>query len=72
MSRNVKVELNHDAVRQLLRSQEMQNILSGYAEKMAAKSGGEAETYVAPTRAVAQVRGDDGNNSALKALGGVQ
>lgn len=70
MSRKVKVTLNHDAVRQLLKSQEMQNILSGYAEKMTAKNGGEAEIYVAQTRAVAQVRGDDGNNSALKAMGG--
>lgn len=72
MSNKIKVELNRDAVRQLLKSKEMQDIINGHAEKMAAKSGGEVESYVAQTRAVALVRGDDGNNSALKAMGGTK
>lgn len=65
-----KIVLNHSGVRSLLRSQEMQAIINSHAEKMAGKNGGEVESYVAKTRAVALVRGDDGNNSALKAMGG--
>ena len=37
---------------------------------MAGKTGGSVEVYAAQTRAVAEVSGDDGNNSALKAMGG--
>nr|DAF85646.1 MAG TPA: type I neck protein [Siphoviridae sp. ctYcY12] len=66
----VRVVLNREGVRQLMRSQEMQGVIDGHARNMAAKSGGEVESYVAQTRAVSIVRGDDGNNSALKAMGG--
>lgn len=66
----VRVVLNREGVRQLMRSQEMQAVIDGHARNMAAKSGGEVESYVAQTRAVSIVRGDDGNNSALKAMGG--
>lgn len=66
----VRVVLNREGVRQLLRSTEMQAVLDGHARNIAAKNGGEVEAYVAQTRAVATVRGDDGNNSALKAMGG--
>lgn len=69
MSKKVEVVLNHDGVEQLLKSPEIQNVLEGYAQKIAAQTGGTAEIYVARTRAVAEVDGDDGNNSALKALG---
>lgn len=65
-----KIVLNRDGVRQLLKSKEMQSILKEHANRMSAKSGGEVEIYVAQTRAVAEVSGDDGNNSALKAMGG--
>ena len=66
----IRVVLNREGVRQLLRSPEMQAVIDGHAQNMAAKSGGEVESYVAQTRAVSIVRGDDGNNSALKAMGG--
>lgn len=66
----VRVVLKREGVRQLMRSQEMQAVIAGHARNMAAKSGGEVESYVAQTRAVSIVRGDDGNNSALKAMGG--
>lgn len=64
----VRVELNREGVRQFLRSGEMRNMLHGHAVRIASSSGGEAETYIAETRAVAEVRGDDGNNSLLKSL----
>lgn len=70
MSSKIKVVLNTSGVRSLLQSSEMQSLLGEYASRMAAKTGGDTEVYVAQTRAVAEVSGDDGNNSALKALGG--
>ena len=66
----VKVELNHEGIRELLRSPEMQAILTEHAERIAAGSGREVECYVAQSRAVAEVRGDDGNNGLLKSMGG--
>ena len=66
----VKIELNHEGIRELLRSSEMQAILAEHAERIAAESGGEAESYMAQSRAVAEVRGDDGNNGLLKSMGG--
>lgn len=70
MSKRVKVELNSSGVRQLLKSPEMQKVLEEHAGKMAGKTGGSVEVYTAQTRVVAEVSGDDGNNSALKAMGG--
>ena len=70
MSKRVKVKLNSNGVRQLLKSPEMQKVLREHAGKMAGKTGGSVEVYTAQTRAVAEVGGDDGNNSALKAMGG--
>lgn len=64
----VKIELNRAAVGQLLKSPEMQALLENCANKMA-KGGRTVESYVAATRAVAQVSGDDGNNGLLKAMG---
>lgn len=46
----------------------MQNLLSGYADQMAGKSGGTAEVYVARTRAVAEVSGDNTDNRLLKGM----
>lgn len=66
----VKIELNHEGIRELLRSSEMQAILAEHAERIATESGGEAESYMAQSRAVAEVRGDDGNNGLLKSMGG--
>ena len=65
---NVKIELNRQGVRELLMSQEMQAILDGHANSIARASGGEVKSYVAATRAVARVEGDDGKNSLLKAV----
>lgn len=67
MSR-VKIELNRAGVREMMRSPEMQAVLVEQANKMAKASGTEA--YVAQTRAVVKVCGDNGNNSLLKAMGG--
>lgn len=53
----------------LLRSEEMRATIQKHAERIAGTSGGTVETYVAQTRAVAEVTGDDGNNSLLKAVG---
>lgn len=65
----IKVVLNRDGVRDLMRSPEMQDIIENHAQAIAAKAGGNVDTYVAQTRAVAEVSGDDGNNSLLKAVG---
>lgn len=64
----VRIELNHEGIRSLLRSDKMQNILEKEAKKISAKSKGATEVYVADTRAVAEVTGDDGNNSLLRAM----
>ena len=64
----VRIELNHEEIRSLLRSDKMQNILEKEARKISAKSRGTMEVYVADTRAVAEVTGDDGNNNLLRAM----
>ncbi|HBZ23004.1 MAG TPA: hypothetical protein DEO47_01300 [Dorea longicatena] len=63
----VKIVLNSDGIRQLMQSQAMQDILMENATKIAQAS--ETEAYVAQTRAVVKVCGDDGNNGLLKAVG---
>jgi len=63
----VKIELNRAGVRELMKSPEMQAILVEHANKIASAS--ETEAYVAQTRAVVKVCGDDGNNGLLKAVG---
>lgn len=62
-----KIVLNGAGVRALMQSPEMQAILEERASKIASDAGTEA--YVAKTRAVVKVCGDDGNNSLLKAVG---
>lgn len=64
----IRIELNHEEIRSLLRSDEMQNMLEKEARKISAKSGGATEVYVADTRAVAEVTGDDGNNRLLRSM----
>lgn len=63
----VKIVLNSAGIRQLMRSQEMQAILLENATKIAQAS--ETEAYVAQTRAVVKVCGDNGENGLLKAVG---
>ena len=63
----VKIELNRAGVRELMKSPEMKAILMEQANKIS--STAEKEDYVAQTRAVVKVCGDDVNNSLLKAMG---
>lgn len=75
---NVKIELNREGIRALLRSEEMQAMLHKTAAEAAARCGDgyEAGSYVMPTRAVARVsavsarakRDNLQNNTILKAL----
>lgn len=69
MGKKVKIVLNRKGITALLRSEEMRATIQKHAERIAGASGGTVETYVAQTRAVAEVTGDDGNNSLLKAVG---
>ena len=63
----VRIKLNRAGVRELMQSPEMQAILVEHANKIASAS--ETEAYIAKTRAVVRVYGDDGNNGLLKAVG---
>ena len=67
MGKKVKIVLNRKGITALLRSEEMRANIQKHAEQIAGASGGTVETYVAQTRA--EVTGDDGNNSLLKAVG---
>ena len=69
MGKKVKIVLNRKGITALLRSEEMRANIQKHAEQIAGASGGTVETDVAQTRAVAEVTGDDGNNSLLKAVG---
>lgn len=70
MGKKVKVELIPGGIPKLLRSQEMQNFLSEQAAAIAKQAGGSVETYVAQTRAVAEVSAEErpGSNKLLKAV----
>lgn len=80
MAKKVKVKLNREGVRAMLRSQEMQDICQGYAQSAAASlgSGYTVSTYVGKNRVNAEIaaeteaaRADNlKNNSILKALKG--
>lgn len=68
----IKVRLNYTGVRELLRGTEMKSYLESQARKIASKAGDGCEVYVAPTRAVAEVRttsekGNE-NNKLIKAM----
>lgn len=64
----MKITLNGNGVRELLKSREMQMFLEDCAKKVSGNEG-ETEVYIAETRAVAKITGDDGNNRLLKAVG---
>ena len=59
-----KIVLNRAGVRELMQSPEMQAILTEHANKIASAS--DTEAYVAQTRAVVKVCGDDGNNGIIE------
>ena len=75
---NIRVELNHDSIREYLHTPELLELLKGYADEAAAQlgEGYEAETYHAATRNIASVYADTDearkknleNNSILKAV----
>lgn len=77
----VKVELNREGVRALLRSQEMMDICSGYANRAVSSLGAgyEVNTYVGKNRVNAEVAAVTSeamqenleNNTILKAIGGI-
>lgn len=46
-----KFELNREGVRELMRSQEMQNVLVGYASSVANRAGEGYDVHVGSTRA---------------------
>ena len=57
MGKKVKIVLNRKGITALLRSEEMRANIQKHAEQIAGASGGTVETYVAQTRAVAEVTG---------------
>lgn len=63
----LKVKYNKAGIDALRRSPEMQAILRDQAARIAGNDG-EIEEYVAQTRAVAEVYGDNRNNELLKRL----
>ena len=68
-----RIELNSEGIKMLLKSTEIQNYLGQHASRIATNADGEAETYVAQTRAVAEVRVEMtsenmDDNTLLKAL----
>lgn len=75
---NIRVELNHDGVKEFLHSPELLALLKGYADEAAAQlgEGYKAETYHASSRNIASVYTDTDearrknleNNSILKAV----
>lgn len=69
----VEIKLNYAGVGELLKSKEMRKMLEERANGIANRVGEGCEVYVAPTRAVAEVRLDNtsenmDNNTLLKAL----
>lgn len=64
----VKIKLNSQGIKEFLRSSQVQTMLNERANRIANKAGGENEVYVAATRAVAKVSGDNTDNNLLKAV----
>lgn len=64
----IEVVLNSNGIRDLLKSNEIQSLLSEHARAISGNSGGETEVYVAETRAVAHVYGNNKNNKLLKGI----
>lgn len=75
---NIRVELDHDGVKEFLYSPELLALLKGYADEAAAQlgEGFAADTYHAASRNIASVYADTDearrknleNNSILKAV----
>lgn len=51
MAANIRFELNPAGVRELLKSQEMQDVLVSYAGKVASRAGSGYDVYVGRNRA---------------------
>ena len=75
----IKVELNHEAVGEMLKSSEMQELIKSYADEIAKRAGEgyASDTYNAGSRVIAsaytetQEAMEDNleNNTLLKAMG---
>ena len=75
----IKVELNHEAVGELLKSSEMQELIKSYADEIAKRAGEgyESDTYNAGSRVIASAYTETEeamednleNNTLLKAMG---
>lgn len=63
-----KFVLNRAGVAELLKGAEMQAILENHASTIAGRADGEHEVFVAPTRAVAKIKGDGNDNKLLKGM----
>lgn len=70
-------ELNREGVRALMQSQEMQDVLVGYAQRIQSRAGDGYSVFVGKTRANVSVRTESDaavqdnldNNTLLKAVG---
>ena len=75
----IKVELNHEAVGELLKSSEMQELVKSYADEIAKRAGEgyASDTYNAGSRVIASAYTETEeamednleNNTLLKAMG---
>ena len=75
----IKVELNHEAVGELLKSSEMQELVKSYADEIAERAGEgyASDTYSAGSRVIASAYTETEeamednleNNTLLKAMG---
>lgn len=75
----IKVELNHEAVGELLKSSEMQELVKSYADEIAKRAGEgyTSDTYNAGSRVIASAYTETEeamednleNNTLLKAMG---
>ena len=75
----IKVELNHEAVGEMLKSSEMQELIKSYADEIAKKAGEgyASDTYNAGSRVIASAYTETEeamednleNNTLLKAMG---
>ena len=75
----IKVELNHEAVGEMLKSSEMQELIKSYADEIAKRAGEgyTSDTYNAGSRVIASayteteeaMKDNLENNTLLKAMG---
>lgn len=62
-----KLVLNRANVRRMLRGEEMQKCLQELGNQMAKKGKGESTVFVPGSRAIAVIKGENKDNSLLKA-----